>query len=55
MLLMKLQIKGNSEALGFLATFQNVRKTFDKKYLNGLPLDLTKITPMWKAIETKIF
>ena len=31
----KLQVKGNSEAMGFLRTFQSVGKTFNKKHLNG--------------------
>ena len=33
--LVKLQVKGNSEAMVFLGTFQNVRKRFNEKYLNG--------------------
>ena len=32
--LIKLQVKGNSEAMVFLGTFQNVRKRFNEKYLN---------------------
>ena len=54
MFLVKLQVRGNPEEMGFLGTFQNVGKTFKKKF-EQLPLDLTKVTPMWKLIEIQIF
>ena len=49
----KLQVKGNSETMVFLGTFQNAGKTL-KKTFEQLPLDSTKVTPLWKVIEIQI-
>ena len=54
MFLVKLQVKGNSETMVFLGTFQNARKTLKKKTFEQLPLDSTNVTPMWNVIEIQI-
>ena len=54
MFLVKLQVRGNPEEKGFLGTFQKCREDIKKKF-EQLPLDLTKVTPMWKLIEIQIF